>query len=175
MIEVALEYVDNPNSKLLSSHADAPGVRKIEGRIKPASFSIVNPGTPSPGPRNKRPRLMNLNISPDSALGRSRDHKMRGSACGGHRGGRGSYNRNFRLDNQTAPGPNDAFVFSSSTRRASSATKPPLSIDYSAQTNHGQVQNASPNYNGKIQAYSPGTTSNENSLGRPNPRLTELP
>lgn len=50
MIEAALEYAANCNTKLLSSHADAPSLRKIERLIKPASFSIANPGTPNPSP-----------------------------------------------------------------------------------------------------------------------------
>lgn len=151
MIEAALEYAIDPKAKLFASHAEAPGLRKIERLIKPASFSIANPGTPSPGPRNKRPRLMNLNVSPEYTPGRGGDHRARGSGRGGHRGGRRSYNRNFRPTMHSTPGPNDAFVFSSSSRRASPTTRPALNIEYLVQASNTHMQKVTPNIDGKSQ------------------------
>jgi hypothetical protein len=66
MIEAALQYAADPKAKLLPELSkSAPGIRKIERLIKPASFSATNPNTPTLTPPGKRQK-MNLNAPPES-------------------------------------------------------------------------------------------------------------
>ena len=64
MTEAAIQFAAFPNAKLLDKYPDALGFRKIECLLKPASFSIANPETPSQAPA-KHQRL-NLNTPPSN-------------------------------------------------------------------------------------------------------------
>ena len=64
MIEAAVQFAAFRNAKLLDKYPDAVGFRKIERLLKPASFSIANPETPSQAP-SKRQGL-NLNTPPSN-------------------------------------------------------------------------------------------------------------
>jgi hypothetical protein len=147
----------DPNTKLLATYLDAPRTNKIEQLIKPVSFSLSNPGTPSLEPcRGKRPKLMNLNVSPD---GTPRGSVLRRSALRGQgsqennqRGGRGSYNKNFSPSGQAPHGPNDAFIFYP-RRRGPIPPRLVLMLENSPDVCRG-IHNASPGYTKSI-AHSP--------------------
>lgn len=135
MIEAATEYAADPTAKLLANYPDAPGLRKIERLIKPPSFSAANPiisSNTSPNMFGKRPRFSPSNTgSGDSTAQRNTSPSPARSQT---RGGRGAYNRKFRpavapaqssrqmQRNSTnaapsVPGPNEAFVYSTPSRR----------------------------------------------------------
>jgi len=79
----AIQFAANPTGKVLAELPDMPGPRQIERMLKPAAFSIANPGTPSSAPPSKRQKL-NLNTPPNS---------NRQASGGGYNRGRGSYSR----------------------------------------------------------------------------------
>lgn len=79
----AIQFAANPSGKILAELPDMPGPRQIERMLKPASFSVANPGTPSSAPPSKRQKL-NLNTPPSS---------NRQMAGGGYNRGRGAYSR----------------------------------------------------------------------------------
>ena len=133
MIEAALQFSADPKAKLLPNlPKSAPGVRKIERLIKPASFSATNPNTPTLAPPGKRQR-MNLNAPPKTPVMGYMTNQ------GAHRrnqntfGNRGGYNRNSRNSQQRPtfvrgqnvqqPGENDAFVFMTTSRHRQQLTR----------------------------------------------------
>lgn len=63
MYQAAVQFAAFPTARLLDGYPDLPGYRKIERLLKPASFSLANPGTPSPAPVSKRQKL-NMNTTP---------------------------------------------------------------------------------------------------------------
>ena len=108
----AVEFAKNPTGKILADLADLPGPCQIERMLKPASFSIANPGTPSSAPPSKRQRI-NLNTPPNSnrqpgsgGYGRRRGSMMRGGRGSGR--GRGNENLHRRY---TTPAQNTAFQY----------------------------------------------------------------
>jgi hypothetical protein len=135
MVEATIEYSLDRNAKLLSTHISVLGTRKIERFIRPAHFSITNPATPSPGAQvSKRPRLMNLNVSPTPMANTTRYNSMRNQ--GAHRGGarRGARTAHqgsrdtrptFSTLNRSA---NEAFVFLPSARRPVTTPRATLTL-----------------------------------------------
>lgn len=132
MVEAATQYAKEPTSKLLAEYPDAPGLRKIERLIKPPTFSAANPiplTNTSQNVYGKRTRS-----SPSNAGSGDSNHYSNASPARSQtRGGRGAYNRKFRTPVSpaqssrqvnrgspnaatSAPGPNDAFVYSTSRR-----------------------------------------------------------
>ena len=57
MTEAAVLFAATPNASLMTRYPDLPGFRKVERLLKPISFTLANPVTPSLGPANKRPRI----------------------------------------------------------------------------------------------------------------------
>lgn len=83
MCNGAIQFAANPMGKILPELPELPGPKKIERLLKPASFSVANPGTPSSAPPTKKQRI-NLNTPPQHA-------RQNGGAVRGR--GRGSYGR----------------------------------------------------------------------------------
>lgn len=59
MVDAALQFADDPNQKLLADRYDAPGARKIERFIKPASFSKETTPSLAPPPPKRRHQSSN--------------------------------------------------------------------------------------------------------------------
>lgn len=93
MKEGILQYAQQPQEPLFSKYPDLPGFRYIERLLKPPSFSIANPGTPSLGPGGKRQKLLNLNTTPPVHRLNPGGSRGRGGYSRGRGGGR---NQAFR-------------------------------------------------------------------------------
>ena len=107
----AIEFAKNPTGKILADLVDLPGPRQIERMLKPAAFSLANPGTPSSAPPSKRQKF-NLNTPPNnnrqpgsSGYGRGRGYMTRGRGSGR---GRGNDNLHRRYN---TPVQNTAFQY----------------------------------------------------------------
>lgn len=141
MCEAALEFATDPESKLLSKHPDGQGIRNIVRLIKPAGYSTSNPNTPNaqstPGKRSHR---INCNVEPDQ----SPDHHAASTRNSSARGGRGGYNKRYRVNRPSIPGPNDAFVFIGPNGKRSPATP---------RQESSASQHTSPNYNRSMQLH----------------------
>lgn len=93
MCEAAIVFAANPTGRILGDLPDLPGPRKIERLLKPPSFSVANPGTPSNAPPTKKQKI-NLNTppppgrqsNPGFSYGRGRGSYGRGRNSGGGRG-----------------------------------------------------------------------------------------
>lgn len=84
MCDAAVLFAANPTGKILGELPDLPGPRKIERLLKPAAFSVANPGVPSHAPPTKKQKI-NLNTPPPA---------NRQNSAGGYQGrGRGAYSR----------------------------------------------------------------------------------
>jgi len=98
MCTAAMQFANNPTGKVLSELPDLPGPRQIERLLKPASFSVANPGTPSSAPPSKRQKL-NLNTPPNAnrqhggGYSRGRTFNYRGRGSGAGRGNTNQYRR----------------------------------------------------------------------------------
>jgi hypothetical protein len=102
MTDYAIKLALDPQAVITDSYPNAGGVRKIERFLKPPSFSVANPTTPS---SNKRPRAaINCNASPEVRRINSPQSSHRGSGRGAHSGGRGPYNSRFRSSQSSANG-----------------------------------------------------------------------
>ena len=163
-----MEYVTNPNTKLLATYLDAPRTNKIKQLIKPVKFLLSNPGTPSLGPcKGKRLRPMNLNVflegaSRRSALGGQGSHENN------QQGRRGSYNKNFSPLGKASHGPNDAFVFYPRWH-GPIPLRLVLMLENSPDACRG-ILNASPGYTKSI-AHSLINQQQETTFVSPNPRM----
>lgn len=177
MVEAAIQYVSDPTAKLLPAYKDAAGVRQIERLLKPASFTVANPGTPSPGPSGKRTwSKMNLNLTPDSNPTPHRSNPRYGR--GGHmsrgssRGGRGGYNRNYRPQGQQA-NPNEAFVFITPTRRGANDSRNGAHGNHTPETSLAPMSSApSPSISNQS-VRSPGSVGNSVTSSRATPRFDQ--
>lgn len=108
LMEVAaLELAAHPNDKLLAKYLDTPRARQVERFFKPATFSLETTPSPSPTSASRRRRL-NMNVIPEAtqqhpqsnnASQRTRPYKQHQHQASG---GRGRYNKNFRLGQRTA-------------------------------------------------------------------------
>lgn len=107
----AIQFASNPSGKILAELPDLPGPRQIERMLKPASFSIANPGIPSHAPPSKRQKI-NLNTPPNASRqpnGASYNRGRGGYARGRGSGtGRGNANLHRRYN---APVQNTAFQY----------------------------------------------------------------
>ena len=138
MCTAAIQFVANPTGKILPELPELPGTKKIERLLKPASFSVSNPGTPSTAPQTKKQRI-NLNTPPQfrqnqagPGRGRGRGNYGRGRYNGG------SHNTNqFRRYNAPAQisSPFQYFTAGSSTPR--SERIPVFTDNWAASTNSG--------------------------------------
>ena len=154
LIEGATQFAHNPEGPLLSNYPDAAGIRKMIRLLKPASFSAVNPGTPHPSQSYKKARI-NVNAAPGVEQARPYRHNNgRFSHLSAPRGGRGGYNRKYRPTIPQLPSPNEAFVYTTSTRSAPSTPRatirgisPEIQLSQprgSAATSHHQAIATSP-------------------------------
>jgi hypothetical protein len=181
MVEASIEFAADPTAKLLPEYKDAAGARQIERLIKPAAFSVANPGTPSPGLSGKRNwSKMNLNISPElrTTPPTSYSRPTRGAYHGhpsgrsGNRGGRGGYNRNYRPSESTAPNPNEAFVFLSASRRSPASPRSGRQINSPPPSQMSQMHSNTPFPSWSHQPPQvPNTSRNDGSSSRTTPRF----
>jgi len=86
-VQGAIEFAANPVGKILANLLDLPGPRQIERMLKPAAFSVANPGTPSHAPPSKRQKI-NLNTPP--SFNRQSNPGSYGRGRGGYSRGRGN-------------------------------------------------------------------------------------
>lgn len=176
MIEASVQFAADPTAKLLALHKEAASARQIERLLKPASFTLANPGTPSPGPNGKRSwAKMNLNVTPDASPGASRSAPRYGR--GGHngyasrgtsRGGRGGYNRNYRPQAQPA-NPNEAFVFLTPTRRTAGDSRSDGQGGHTPESSP-MTSAPSPSFS-NVSSRSPHNTNNSATSSRTTPRF----